>query len=116
MRIIWTIFLILFAPRLFCQISDYIGEMRFTNCEIIKTEKALDTISGQTIKVIRLTITAKTNLQLISDSWEKHPDTTINNNVSVSYAYDSTGIVYDSIISEIKEYVMEKEGSVKNFV
>ncbi len=61
MRIIWTIFLILFASRLFCQTSDHIGEMRFTNCKIIKTEKTLDTISGQPIKVLRLTITAKTN-------------------------------------------------------
>lgn len=105
----------MFVIRLFCQTTDQIGQMKFVKCKIIETEKAIDTISGQPFKVLRLIITAKTSLQLISDSWENHPDTTINNKLTVSYAYDSTGVIYDSIISEIKKYVLEKEKWAKEY-
>jgi hypothetical protein len=107
----WTTSLALTAMAVHGQTTDQIGQLKFTDCKIKKTETTVDTIVGFPVKVTRLTITAKTKVQ-VSCSYghpEKNEYKTVDNKVTVSYAYDSTGIIYDSIFSEIKKYVSEQE-------
>jgi len=115
MRFYKTILLILLLPLsvliVHGQSTEQIGQLKFTECKIKKTETAIDTIAGLLVKVTRLAITAKTNVLIRSNFLypEKGKYKTIRNKVVINYAYDSTGVIYDSIISEIKKYVAEQE-------
>lgn len=104
-------FFILLTGKLFCQSPDQIGQLKLSDCKIVKTENVMDTISGQPIKMARLTITAMTKIQMSCNYGHpsKNEFKTTKNKVAISYAFDSTGLVLDSIYSAIHKYVEIQE-------
>lgn len=106
-----TVSFTLTALSVLGQATDQIGQLKFTDCKTIKTDTVIDTISGQPVKMIRLTITANTKVQMSCNYGDpsRNKYETIKNKIAVSYAYDSTGIILDSIVNEINNYVTEQE-------
>jgi hypothetical protein len=117
MRNLFTLLFILFATRLYCQTTHQIGELHFTDCKIIKKENVIDTISGLPVKMVRLTIIAKTKVQVSCNFGDPSKDKykVVKNKIAICYAYDSSGIIHDSIIGEIKKYADEQEAWAKKY-
>ncbi len=117
MRHLLTTILISLTTSVFCQRIDHIGQLKFVDCKIIGSETVLDTISGQPIKMIRLRIKAKTEIQVSCNYGDpsKNKYKKIKNEISVSYASDSIGSLADSIFAEIKHYVADQEAYAKRY-
>lgn len=115
--LISTIFLALTALTVPNETVDQIGQLKLTDSKIKKTETTVDSIAGLSVKVTRLTVTAKTKVQVSCNygNPDKNEYKTIDNKVAISYAYDSTGIIYKAIISEIKNYITEQEAWAKKY-
>lgn len=91
--------------------------LRLTDAEVIKTEQVIDTISGKSIQMTRITLVANTKVQMSCNYGDpsKNSFETIKNKIAVSFAYDSTGIVKDSMLQEIKKYITEQEAWAKKY-
>ncbi len=78
---------------------------------MLKTESVIETISGQAVRMNRLTISAKTRVQMSCNYGNpaQNKYDTIEIKLLVSYAYDSTGAILDSMLNEINNYVEEQE-------
>ncbi len=91
--------------------------LRLTDAEIVKTEQEIDTISGKSIQMTRITLVANTKVQMSCNYGDpsKNSYETIKNKIAVSFSYDSTGIVKESMLQEIKEYITEQEAWAKKY-
>jgi len=117
MRYFFLAIFFFLSQFLFSQAPNQIGELKLSEATVIKIDTVLDNICGYTIKVIHLTILAKTKVQLSCNygNPSKSMYDTVQNKVYISYAYDTTGIVHDSIINEIKQFVTEKAAGTKQY-
>ena len=110
MRHIFIILSLLFSEHLYSQSIDHVGELRLLNTKVLNTDTVIENICEQSIKAIRLTILAKTKVQLSCNYGDpsKNIYDTIKNKVYIYYAYDTTGNIHDSVISEIRQYVTQQ--------
>ncbi len=117
MRLFIAAVIILFTTSFSNYPEKSIGQMKLVQCDIKKTESVMDTISGRPVQMLRLTVVSKTKVQVRCNYGDpsKNKYETVKNVVYVSYVYDSTGIIRDSIISDIKKYADEQELWAKKY-
>jgi hypothetical protein len=117
MKPIQFIVLIFITNYTIAQEDNIYGNLHLNNCKITKTETLIDTICDTPIKVNKLFVTAKTKVQMSCNFGAPHKNkySTVKNKLSVTYAYDSSGLVYSSMLSEIGVYLDEKEEWAKKY-
>jgi hypothetical protein len=105
MRQIFIILFILFAGQLNAQTINQIGELKLADAKVSKVDTIIENICGQQVKAIRLTILAKTKVQLSCNYGDpsKNIYDTVNNKAYIYYAYDTTSLIHNAIIREISE-------------
>src|SRR5829696_6281512 len=103
MRSIFII-LVLCSGHSFCQ--SRLGDLEVIHSTVIKKETIPDTILGHKVKVSRWTNLANSYVQLTCNYGNPASNVydTITNKLYVSRAYDTNGMLYKSIIDEIKKY------------
>jgi hypothetical protein len=117
MRTIFNILLLLLAGHLYSQTIDQVGQLKLSHAKIIQVDTVSEDICGQTTKAIRLTVIAKTEVQLSCNYGDpsKNIYDTVKNKVYIYYAYDTAGVIHTSLINEIKEYVTQQEAWAQQY-
>jgi hypothetical protein len=112
----FVLLLILTGP-LFSQRKTKIGQLKLLHATIIKTDTVKEEICGSMITGIRFTISARTKVQLSCNYGNPSQNLydTIRNTVYLFYGYDTSGIVHEAILSEIKLYIVEQEEYAKQY-
>ena len=117
MRQTFTILLLLFGGQLYCQTVSQIGELKLADAKISKTDTVVENICGQLVKAIRLTVLAKTKVQLSCNYGDpsKNIYDTVKNKAYIYYAFDTASLLHNSVINEITEYVRQQEAWAKQY-
>jgi hypothetical protein len=111
MRYIFIIFFSLTAGHLFCQTSNQIGDLNLINAKIVKRDTATVDICGISVKVAKLTIKAKTEVQT-SCVWANpslNTFDTVGNKLYLYYSIDTSKIIYQFVRNDIAKYAAERE-------
>ena len=117
MRYTFIILLILFAVQTYGQTINQVGDLKLLDAKVIRVDTVLENICGQNTKVIRLTVLATTKVQLSCNYGDpsKNIWDTVRSTAYICYAVDTTGLIHNSVINEIKEYVTQQEAWAKQF-
>lgn len=109
--LIQLLFFTLLSVGVFARDTLSLGEMRLVNCEIKSRSVLADTLYGCITSVQQWTIEAKTEVQMSCNygNPSRNQYKTQKNTLTVSYAYDSTGAIYDSLLLEIGRYITRQE-------
>ena len=88
-----------------------LGEMRMINCKVKSKSSVIDTLYGCVTPMHQWNVQAESEVQVSCDYGDpsKNQYKKVKNNFAVSYTYDSTGTIYDSLLMEIGRYITEQE-------
>ena len=117
MRYIFTIIFSLTLGHIFSQTNSQIGDLNLTNAKIIKRDTATMDICGLSVKVAKLTIKAKTEIQT-SCVWGNpslNTYDTIDNKLYLYYSVDTTKMIYQVIRNDIANYATERESWARQY-
>jgi hypothetical protein len=112
MRHVIIILLTLISSQsLYCQSHDQIGQLRLLNAKIISVDSVEENFCGQLSNATRLTILARTRVQLSCNYGDPSQNIydTVNNKVYLYYSDDSNGALYKAIVGDISSYLVEQE-------
>ena len=117
MRYIFTIIFSLTVGHIFSQTNNQIGDLNLINAKIIKRDIATIDICGLLVKVAKLTIKAKTEVQT-SCVWSNpslNTYDTIDNKLYLYYSVDTSKIIYQFIRNDIAKYATEQEAWARQY-
>jgi len=99
------IFLILvfFSSNLYGQRTTDLGSFKFNNCKVLSQGTEESEIAGVKTMVNRIDVVSRTLVQVACHFIKADYDTT-ENNFTILNTFDSTGVIRDSIISQIRNY------------
>ena len=111
MRYVLFTFLFLISQDIVSQSHISIGDLKLVNAKIIKRSSIIDEVCGVKTKVTKLTIKARTEVQLFC-AWGNpslNQYDTVDNFIYLYYTIDTSGLIRQAVLNEIAKYVEEQE-------
>lgn len=85
------------------------GYLQLQRSTLLRTHDTLISLCGHITPVKRQEIKSRTNVQTACYGTMRAQFDTMDVKVSISYAYDSTGAIYDSVLNHIDKYIAQQE-------
>ncbi|GAB2843689.1 hypothetical protein GCM10027043_53040 [Ferruginibacter profundus] len=111
MRYILIIIFFLTVGQVFSQTNNQIGDLNLVNAKVVKRDTAIVDVCGFSVKVAKLTIKAKTEVQTFCVWGNPSLNTydTIDNKLYLYYSVDTSKIIYQFVRNDIAKYAAEQE-------
>jgi hypothetical protein len=116
-RYTFFVLLLLFSGHLYSQIINQVGELKLLHATVTHVDTISENICGITTSVVRLTVAARTKVQLSCNLGDpsKNVWDTADNKAFICYAYDTTGEIRRFVVDEIKKYFISQEAWAKQY-
>jgi len=115
MRINLLIFLLIIPVSVFSQTSDTTIGYALKDCHLVNTRSDATYFCGIRLNATRISLVAKSIVQISYDNgWRSRLDT-LDNIIFLYFTPDSIGSVKDSLFTQIKRYLVEKQESNRKY-